>query len=56
MRVTRALLEGRNAREIAEAVGLSFHTVWTHIAHVLSKTGARGQAELVRLVARVQDP
>jgi DNA-binding CsgD family transcriptional regulator len=44
------LVNGRSADEAAAELGVSIHTVRTQLKHVLGKTGARRQAELIRLV------
>jgi DNA-binding CsgD family transcriptional regulator len=44
------LVNGRSPEEAATELGVSIHTVRTQLKHVLGKTGARRQAELVRLV------
>ena len=49
MRVVQALSEGASLREIATSSELSYETVRSYLKRVLSKTGARGQADLVRL-------
>ena len=49
-RVVSALLDGLNVDEAAARLGLSRHTVRTHLKHVLGKTGARSQSELVRMI------
>ena len=43
-RVALGLFEGLGAREIAEAQGVSFHTVRAHVAHIFEKTGVSRQA------------
>jgi DNA-binding CsgD family transcriptional regulator len=50
-RVLVALLEGRNPRAIASAQGVAMPTVRTHLRRIYEKTGAAGQADVVRLVA-----
>lgn len=50
-RVLVALLEGKNPRAIAAAQGIAMPTVRTHLRHLYDKTGASGQADVVRLVA-----
>lgn len=49
-RVATALIEGRTVDEASAALGLSRHTVRTHVKHVLAKTSARSQTDLVRRV------
>jgi DNA-binding CsgD family transcriptional regulator len=51
-RVVAHLAAGYDAREIAERLGLSFHTVRTQLARALAKSDTRRQAELVALIAR----
>ena len=43
------VVEGRTNKEIAAALGLSYRTVEVHRRHIMSKTGARNAAELVRM-------
>ncbi|HEV7735335.1 MAG TPA: helix-turn-helix transcriptional regulator [Candidatus Binatia bacterium] len=43
------LVNGRSPEEAATELGVSIHTVRTQLKHVLGKTGARRQAELMRL-------
>jgi DNA-binding CsgD family transcriptional regulator/PAS domain-containing protein len=50
--VALALFEGLGAREIAEAQGVSFHTVRAHVAHIFEKTAVSRQSELVGLMMR----
>lgn len=52
-RVAIALVEGRTPREAAATLGLSFYTVRAHLVRIFDKTGARRQAELVRLIMRL---
>jgi DNA-binding CsgD family transcriptional regulator/PAS domain-containing protein len=52
-KVAVALLEGRSAREAADALGLSFFTVRAHLARIFEKTGVNRQAELVALMTRM---
>lgn len=49
-RVAMRLAEGRTVEEIGRALGIRGSTVRSHLKAAYSKTGARGQAELVRLV------
>lgn len=48
--VAQALVAGATPREVAEERGVSPNTVRTLLARVLDKTGARRQADLVRLL------
>ena len=52
-RLARALLEGLAPREAAERFGVSPHTVHAQLARIFEKTGAKRQADLVRLMMRV---
>ncbi|SLN58631.1 Alpha/beta hydrolase family protein [Falsiruegeria litorea R37] len=49
--VVRNLMAGRSLREMAALSGRSEHTVRNQAKSVLSKTGAPGQVDLIRLVA-----
>ncbi len=49
--LVRHLMAGRSLRAIAQETGKSEHTIRNQAKSVLSKTGAPGQAELIRLVA-----
>ena len=55
-KVAASLLEGRSARETAEALGISFFTVRAHLARIFEKTGAHRQAELVAIMTRALGP
>lgn len=48
--ITRSLIEGQDATEIAAARGSAVATVRTQIKKLLSKTSAKSQVELVRLI------
>jgi DNA-binding CsgD family transcriptional regulator len=52
-RVALALFEGATSIEIARRFCVSLNTVRSQLARTFEKTGARGQADLVRLLARV---
>lgn len=47
LRTARHVLEGLPAERMAELMGIKLSTVRTHIGHLLAKTGARRQTELV---------
>lgn len=47
VRTARCVVDGLQAGQIAQQLGVKLSTVRTHIGHLLSKTGARRQAELV---------
>lgn len=51
-RVGMAIVNGATAREVAETLGLSFHTVRHHIQGLIDKTGVKGKAELTALLSR----
>ena len=52
--VAWSLVDGHSLAEIAQLMRVSIATVRTHLKHVMQKTGARRQAELVGLVQRVR--
>jgi DNA-binding CsgD family transcriptional regulator len=54
-RVTRYLFEGSTPGEIADRSGVSLATVRAQLASVYAKTGTAGQAELLRLLMRIND-
>lgn len=49
-RLTHAIAHGMTAAEYSEKHGISIHTAYSQIKNILSKTGTRRQAELVKLV------
>lgn len=49
--VIRLVGRGMSNREIADAMGISFTTVRTHVYNVFQKTGAGSRVDLLRLVA-----
>jgi DNA-binding CsgD family transcriptional regulator len=49
-RLTVGIVNGMTAAEYSAANGTSIHTTYSQIKGILSKTGVRRQAELVRLV------
>jgi pimeloyl-ACP methyl ester carboxylesterase len=51
MAVIREMTRGHAAKAIADNLGKSEHTVRNHIKSVLSKSGATGQVDLMRLVS-----
>ena len=55
-RVVEALASGETLSHIAERTSVSIETVRTHLKHAFDKTGARRQAELVRLALRYAPP
>ncbi len=56
LRVLLAIVEVGGVPEVAEALGVAGETVKTHLARLYRKTGARRQAELVKLVAGFTGP
>lgn len=48
LRVADMLLAGKETREVAEHMNISFETVRFHVKRVLAKTGSKRQTELVR--------
>lgn len=50
--ITMAFVDGATLAEIADARGVSIHTVRVQVKSALSKAGVRRQIDLVRLVAR----
>ncbi len=56
LRVLLALVEVGGGPEIAEALGIADGTVKTHLGHLFQKTGAKHQADLVKLVAGFSSP
>jgi DNA-binding CsgD family transcriptional regulator len=56
LRVLLAIVEVGGVRETATALGISQTTVKTHLHRVFAKTGARRQADLVKLAAGFSNP
>ena len=50
-KIAGMLLEGLEVRTVAERVGVTLDTCRFHVKRILNKTGARRQAELVRLMS-----
>jgi DNA-binding CsgD family transcriptional regulator len=48
--VLRILVEGEDLRSVATRLGIGIGTARTHVKHIMQMTGARRQAELVRMV------
>jgi DNA-binding CsgD family transcriptional regulator len=53
LRVVRELMRGSEPDRIAASLSVTTHTVRSHLRNIFAKTGARGQADLIRLVARI---
>jgi DNA-binding CsgD family transcriptional regulator/PAS domain-containing protein len=51
-RVAVKIAEGCDLKEAADALGVSFFTARSQLAHVFEKTGTHRQTELVRLILR----
>lgn len=51
-RVLAALARGLSGKRAAQALGISYNTLKTHLQHLFMKTGARRQLELVHLIHR----
>jgi hypothetical protein len=54
--VLLAAVEVGGVPEVAPLLGVSETTVKTHLQHVFEKTGAKRQADLVKLVAGFMSP
>ncbi len=52
-RVAAAVGAGESPREVAERLGVSFHTVRAQVARVFEKIGISRQVELARLLSRL---
>jgi DNA-binding CsgD family transcriptional regulator len=48
--VLRVLAEGEDLQSVAARLGIGIETVRSHVKHIMETTGARRQAELVRMV------
>jgi DNA-binding CsgD family transcriptional regulator/PAS domain-containing protein len=56
LRVLLAIVEVGGVRETTEALGIAETTVKTHLRRIFMKTGARRQADLVKIVAGFSSP
>jgi DNA-binding CsgD family transcriptional regulator/PAS domain-containing protein len=56
LRVLFAIVEVGGVPEVAEALGVSTETVKTHLGRLYTKTGARRQVDLAKLVAGFTSP
>jgi DNA-binding CsgD family transcriptional regulator len=56
LRVLLAVVEVGGVSGVAEALGIAESTVKTHLGRLYGKTGARRQADLVKLVAAYSNP
>jgi DNA-binding CsgD family transcriptional regulator/PAS domain-containing protein len=48
--IAALLSNGHNLRSVAKRLGVSMHTIRTHLKHIFHKTGAHTQSDLVRRV------
>ncbi|MFZ1681974.1 MAG: helix-turn-helix transcriptional regulator [Rhizobiaceae bacterium] len=55
-RVALGIAAGKNARTVAAGIGISIHTLRTHLAKIYDKTGLHGQVELAAYVNRLSIP
>lgn len=46
--VTRLIADGLKTKELADKLGISFHTAHTHRRNILKKVGVRSSSELIR--------
>ena len=53
--VVEYLVCGKSTREIAEAMGISLHTVRDHLKHLYRKTGTRSRRQLLDLIASARE-
>ena len=56
LRVFESLVEGRSQAETAIRLGIAASTLKTHLLRVYEKTGAKRQADLVRLASSLASP
>ena len=56
MRLPRAIVDIGGVPEVAPVLGVSEPTVKAHLRSIFDKTGARRQADLVKLVAAYVNP
>jgi DNA-binding CsgD family transcriptional regulator len=56
IRVLFAIVEIGGVPEIAPVFGIAEQTVKSHLHHIFEKTGAKRQADLVKLVAAYSNP
>lgn len=54
--IAMAIGEGQSTAEMAEAAGVSRHTIRNQVRAVLHKTGARNRADVARIVAELARP
>jgi DNA-binding CsgD family transcriptional regulator len=56
LRVLLAIVQVGGAPEVAETLGIAESTVKTHLHRLFEKTGAKRQADLVKLMAAYASP
>lgn len=56
VRIVRAVADGGGMPAVASRLGISAATARTHLAHVFQKTGAKRQAEIVRMLGGYGGP
>jgi len=56
LRVLLAIVQIGGVPEVAPALGIAENTVKTHLGNLFVKTGARRQADLVKIVAGFATP
>jgi DNA-binding CsgD family transcriptional regulator len=56
LRVLIGIVERDSIQQVGEALGISETTVKTHLRRIYEKTGAKGQIDLVKLVAGLAKP
>jgi DNA-binding CsgD family transcriptional regulator len=56
LRVLLAIVQIGGVPEVAPALGIAENTVKTHLSNLFVKTGARRQADLVKIVAGFSTP
>ena len=54
-RVAAGLTEGLSYKEIAKRLGLSYHTIHTHVKAIHVKTGVGTTGQLLALIRRMQE-
>jgi DNA-binding CsgD family transcriptional regulator len=54
--IAAELANGKSLYEIADLLEISRHTARNHLKRIFEKTGARRQADVVRLVLSCPDP
>ncbi|WP_293900781.1 helix-turn-helix transcriptional regulator [Phenylobacterium sp.] len=53
IRVAAALFEGLEPAKVAERLKVAMPTIRSHLVHIYAKTGATGQSDLCRRLARL---